>query len=198
VRHSASILASRRRGPSTASSGGISVPDMRSPFTNPQRRCRGVVRAELDGLTVDRQAIPLVDDGRVHHVRILMGGMRDVETKEPSSVSGDLTVLADSSTAPLPTSRESRFASPAAGRRASESGPLLRCRLRPGCSTLMETRRRREPRTATRCGRSRCGRAPRLQSPSSRLRERATHLTRGNAQHLSEVPAGQPRDVRVE
>lgn len=54
----------------------------------------------------------------VHHVRILMGDMRDVETKEPSSVSGDLTVLTDSSKAPLPASPESRFASPAAGCRA--------------------------------------------------------------------------------
>jgi cyclic beta-1,2-glucan synthetase len=41
---------------------------------NPQRRCQGVVRAELDDLTVDREAIPLVDDGGVHRVRILMGG----------------------------------------------------------------------------------------------------------------------------
>jgi cyclic beta-1,2-glucan synthetase len=41
--------------------------------TNPQRRCRGVVSAELDGRTVDKDAIPLVDDGRVHQVRIVMG-----------------------------------------------------------------------------------------------------------------------------
>src|SRR3970282_156177 len=36
---------------------------------NPQRRCRGVVEAALDGLAVDWEAIPHVDDGRVHHVR---------------------------------------------------------------------------------------------------------------------------------
>jgi len=83
---------------------------------NPQRRCRGVVRAELDRLTVDREAIPLVDDGRVHHVRILMGAVRDVEKAEPSSVSGDRTVFTDSSKAPLPASPKSRPASQAAGR----------------------------------------------------------------------------------
>ena len=41
--------------------------------TNPQRRCQGVVRAELDGLSVDLEGIPLVDDGGTHHVSILMG-----------------------------------------------------------------------------------------------------------------------------
>jgi len=66
--------------------------------------------------------------------------------KKPSSVSGDLPVLTDSSTAPFPASPESRFASPAVYRRAPYSGPPLRCRLGPRCSTLMETRRRREPR----------------------------------------------------
>jgi cyclic beta-1,2-glucan synthetase len=44
---------------------------------NPQRRCRGVVGAELDGLTVNREAIPLVDDGRVHRVRIVIGDAPD-------------------------------------------------------------------------------------------------------------------------
>jgi len=44
---------------------------------NPQRRCQGVIRAELDGLTVNATAIPLVDDGGVHHVRIVMGEVDD-------------------------------------------------------------------------------------------------------------------------
>jgi cyclic beta-1,2-glucan synthetase len=69
---------------------------------NPQRRCRGVVRAELDGLTVNREAIPLVDDGRVHHVRILMGDVRDLAKAEPSSARVDGTVFPDSSNSPLP------------------------------------------------------------------------------------------------
>jgi cyclic beta-1,2-glucan synthetase len=64
--------------------------------SNPQRRCRGIVSAELDGATVDMRAIPLVDDGRVHHVRVFMG--------EPSPK------------APLRVSPESRPASLAAGR----------------------------------------------------------------------------------
>jgi cyclic beta-1,2-glucan synthetase len=40
---------------------------------NPQGRCGGVARAELDGAEVDRQHIPLVDDGAVHSVRVIMG-----------------------------------------------------------------------------------------------------------------------------
>jgi cellobiose phosphorylase len=45
--------------------------------TNPHRRCRGVVGAELDGMATDWQAIPLVDDGRVHHLRVMMGEVED-------------------------------------------------------------------------------------------------------------------------
>jgi len=84
--------------------------------SNPQRRCRGVVRAELDGLTVNSEAIPLVNDGRVHHVRVFMGDARDVDKTERPSVRGDRAAFTDSSKAPLPTSPESRAASQAAGR----------------------------------------------------------------------------------
>ena len=41
--------------------------------TNPRRRCRGVASATLDGVPVDAKAIPLVDDGRTHDVRIVLG-----------------------------------------------------------------------------------------------------------------------------
>ena len=41
---------------------------------NPDRVCRGVARAELDGGPVDSRAIALVDDGRVHQVSIVLGG----------------------------------------------------------------------------------------------------------------------------
>jgi cyclic beta-1,2-glucan synthetase len=41
--------------------------------SNPERRCRGVAKAELDGGVVDAAAIPLIDDGQVHHVRIVLG-----------------------------------------------------------------------------------------------------------------------------
>jgi cyclic beta-1,2-glucan synthetase len=40
---------------------------------NPERRCRGVARAELDGVTVDAQSIPLADDGGTHRVRVILG-----------------------------------------------------------------------------------------------------------------------------
>jgi cyclic beta-1,2-glucan synthetase len=42
--------------------------------TNPERRCRGIRLAELDGVAVDAAAIPLVDDGRSHEVRVVLGG----------------------------------------------------------------------------------------------------------------------------
>ncbi|MCU1381588.1 MAG: glycosyltransferase 36 [Acidobacteria bacterium] len=40
---------------------------------NPLRRCRGVATATLDGAIVDARAIPLLDDGRTHHVQIVLG-----------------------------------------------------------------------------------------------------------------------------
>jgi cyclic beta-1,2-glucan synthetase len=41
--------------------------------SNPTRRCRGVGKATLDGAPVDPAAIPLVDDGRIHDVQIVLG-----------------------------------------------------------------------------------------------------------------------------
>jgi cyclic beta-1,2-glucan synthetase len=40
---------------------------------NPERRCSGVVSAQLDGEPVDATAIPWIDDGAEHEVRILLG-----------------------------------------------------------------------------------------------------------------------------
>jgi cyclic beta-1,2-glucan synthetase len=40
---------------------------------NPERRCRGVARVALDGAPIDAAAIPLVDDGGVHRVHVLLG-----------------------------------------------------------------------------------------------------------------------------
>ncbi|HVS12514.1 MAG TPA: glucoamylase family protein [Thermoanaerobaculia bacterium] len=40
---------------------------------NPQRRCRGIASAELDGARVDPSAIPLVDDGAKHTVEVVLG-----------------------------------------------------------------------------------------------------------------------------
>ncbi len=41
--------------------------------SNPERLCRGVASAELDGAPVDPQAIPLVDDGSTHRVTLVLG-----------------------------------------------------------------------------------------------------------------------------
>jgi cyclic beta-1,2-glucan synthetase len=40
---------------------------------NPEGRCGGVARAELDGVAVDARAIPLADDGKQHEVRVVLG-----------------------------------------------------------------------------------------------------------------------------
>jgi cyclic beta-1,2-glucan synthetase len=42
--------------------------------TNPERRCRGIGAARLDGVAVDPRAIALVDDGGIHEVRVVLGG----------------------------------------------------------------------------------------------------------------------------
>ncbi|MBK9519952.1 MAG: carbohydrate-binding protein [Anaeromyxobacter sp.] len=41
--------------------------------SNPTGRCRGVASAELDGAPVDPHAIPLVEDGGHHQVRVVLG-----------------------------------------------------------------------------------------------------------------------------
>ncbi len=41
--------------------------------SNPERRCRGIAEAELDGAPVDSHAIPLTDDGGTHEVRLVLG-----------------------------------------------------------------------------------------------------------------------------
>jgi cyclic beta-1,2-glucan synthetase len=41
--------------------------------SNPEHRCRGIAEAELDGSPVDPAAIPLVDDGATHTVRVVVG-----------------------------------------------------------------------------------------------------------------------------
>jgi cyclic beta-1,2-glucan synthetase len=40
---------------------------------NPGRRSLGVAEVSLDGVAVDPRAIPLVDDGATHQVRVVMG-----------------------------------------------------------------------------------------------------------------------------
>jgi cyclic beta-1,2-glucan synthetase len=41
--------------------------------SNPQRCCRGVAEAQLDDVSIDSSAIPLVDDGGIHRVRVTLG-----------------------------------------------------------------------------------------------------------------------------
>ncbi len=44
--------------------------------TNPEQRCRGVTIAELDGVAVDPSAVPLVEDGALHRLRVVLGEKR--------------------------------------------------------------------------------------------------------------------------
>jgi cyclic beta-1,2-glucan synthetase len=41
--------------------------------SNPAGRCKGIRSARLDGVEVEAMAIPLVDDGKVHELRVVMG-----------------------------------------------------------------------------------------------------------------------------
>ena len=43
---------------------------------NPERRYRGIAEAELDSAPVDPLAIPLVDDGGTHHLRLVLGDQK--------------------------------------------------------------------------------------------------------------------------
>jgi cyclic beta-1,2-glucan synthetase len=54
---------------------------------NPGRRNRGVAEAVLDGVGVDVRAIPLVDDGAVHRLRVLMGEPAPEATPIPAAKS---------------------------------------------------------------------------------------------------------------
>jgi cyclic beta-1,2-glucan synthetase len=47
--------------------------------SNPERRCRGIAEAELDGVPVDPRSIPLADDGGTHQVRLVLGDRKREE-----------------------------------------------------------------------------------------------------------------------
>jgi cyclic beta-1,2-glucan synthetase len=93
-----SILGLRRRGatfeidpcvPSSWPAYEISWRFGRSRYEiiveNPEQRCRGVAVAELDGVAVDSRAVPLVDDGDTHRLRVRLGGARLDVDREPVS-----------------------------------------------------------------------------------------------------------------
>ena len=50
---------------------------------NPEQRSRGVATAQFDGAPVDPNAIPLVNDGREHEVRIVLGARAAAEVPMP-------------------------------------------------------------------------------------------------------------------
>jgi cyclic beta-1,2-glucan glucanotransferase len=81
-----SILGLRRRGDTFAIDPCIpsSWPEYRITWryldscyeitvSNPARRCGGIMKATVDGLTVNAASIPLLNDGRTHEVRIVLG-----------------------------------------------------------------------------------------------------------------------------
>ena len=82
-----SVLGLRRRGATFAVDPCIpsSWPEYRIRYeitvANPNRRCRGVASADLDGAPVSAAAIPLVDDGRTHQVRVVLGDPAEVDLR---------------------------------------------------------------------------------------------------------------------
>jgi len=60
--------------------------------SNPNRRCRGVATATLDGARVDAAAIPLLNDGRTHDVRIVLGDIEVLSARAEGNVSQGLAV----------------------------------------------------------------------------------------------------------
>jgi cyclic beta-1,2-glucan synthetase len=50
---------------------------------NPEHKNRGVAMTLLDGAVVDADAIPLVDDGAVHRLRVVMGAPVALAAGEP-------------------------------------------------------------------------------------------------------------------
>ncbi len=56
--------------------------------SNPERLCRGVVEASLDGVEIDAASIPVVNDGRTHHVRVVLGrSQRSIHSTNESALS---------------------------------------------------------------------------------------------------------------
>ena len=70
---SRSTPASRRPGPSFTLTWRFGATRYEIAVANPERRCRGVAEAELDGAPVDPRAIPLMDDGGRHELKVLLG-----------------------------------------------------------------------------------------------------------------------------
>ena len=81
-----SILGLRRRGdtfvidpcvPSSWSEYSISWQHQSTSYeiavTNPNHIWKGVISAQLDGAPVNHMAIPIVDDGKTHQVKIVLG-----------------------------------------------------------------------------------------------------------------------------
>ncbi|HKC25685.1 MAG TPA: carbohydrate-binding protein, partial [Thermoanaerobaculia bacterium] len=50
---------------------------------NPEGRCCGIAGAELDGAPADAASIPLVDDGKEHEVRVVLGTARAGSVESP-------------------------------------------------------------------------------------------------------------------
>jgi cyclic beta-1,2-glucan synthetase len=44
--------------------------------SNPERRCRGIAEAVMDGASVDPHSVPLVDDGGTHRLRLVLGSAK--------------------------------------------------------------------------------------------------------------------------
>jgi cyclic beta-1,2-glucan synthetase len=50
---------------------------------NPERRCRGTAWARLDGVPVDPRAVPILDDGGVHELRVVLAARGERAARGP-------------------------------------------------------------------------------------------------------------------
>jgi cyclic beta-1,2-glucan glucanotransferase len=53
--------------------------------SNPEHRCRGIASATLDGVSVNANAVPIEDDGRMHEVAIVLGQAVQPAPESPMS-----------------------------------------------------------------------------------------------------------------
>ena len=61
--------------------------------SNPDRRCRGVAEASLDGVRVDSHAIPIIEDGRSHTVTIVLGDRNHLNASGASRTLEGATIV---------------------------------------------------------------------------------------------------------
>jgi cellobiose phosphorylase len=61
----------------------------RITVTNPAHLCRGVESAELDGVPVDSDNIPIREDDAIHDVAVVLGKRRRPDLTAPAAIASE-------------------------------------------------------------------------------------------------------------